>query len=204
VGRDGDLAQGIHQAAPSKHGLGLVILKGAYEGLTFYLDHCDETLPPELNYVSVEIYCLMTVENCSPPEWAWSFFEETVSALPVRYANVRSSEEFSAKNLINDAEGLRAVGVKLDVSLPGLYWLNYFGRPYIKFIGEDRLLSAPTFAARKVGNGVLLALDDSPLNWQSAAYREREAATITHIGRQYFFLKDEPGRRLIAPDFRAG
>jgi hypothetical protein len=104
---------------------------------------------------------------------------------------------------VRDEQGIRGLGRKLDVSLPGLYWLNYLGQPYLRLIGEDRLLSAPAFTTRKVGNGVLIALDESPLNWQSPIYKEREAAMIAHIGRDYFFLKDEPGRRLLAPHFQA-
>jgi hypothetical protein len=71
-------------------------------------------------------------------------------------------------------------------------------------MGEDRLLSSPAYEAKKVGDGVLVALDVSPLNWQSAAYKEREEQTLNHLGREFFFLKGEPGRPLTAPDFRAG
>lgn len=204
VGRGGDLSQAIQQAAPPRRGLGSAVLKGAYKGLIFYLDSCEETLPPELNYISVEVNRVMAVDDRAPPEWAKGFFEGIASLLPVRYGNVRLSEEFDAKNLIDDANGLRAVGVNLSVSLPGLYWLNYFGAPYVRLIGKDRLLSSPAYDAKRVGNGVLIALDVSPLNWQSAAYKEREAATISHIGRDYFFLKSEPTRQRVAPDFLIG
>jgi hypothetical protein len=205
VGRDGDLSQGIQQAAPLRHGFGVgsAILKGAYKGLTIYLDHCNETLPPNLNYISVELYRLAAVEDHTPPEWAWSFFEALVSVLPVRYGRANLDAEFRAKNLIDDTEGLRAVGVKLDVALPGLYWLNHFGAPYLKLIGKDRLLSAPVYQAKGAGEGVLIALDASPLSWESTAYREREQQAIGHIGPQFFFSKGDPERRTVAPDFRS-
>jgi hypothetical protein len=203
LGRERDLSQAIQQAAPPRRGLGSAVLKGAYKGLVFYLDSCEKTLPPELNYISIEVHRVMTVDDVPPPEWARSFFEWIVSALPVRYGNVSLSEEFDAKNLIDDAEGLHAVGVKLDVSLPGLYWLNYFGAPYVRLIGEESLLSSPAYETKKVGAGVLIALDFSPLNWESASYQEREEQTINHLGRRFFFLKGEPSRQLIAPDFRA-
>jgi hypothetical protein len=74
----------------------------------------------------------------------------------------------------------------------------------VRLIGEDRLLSSPAYEAKKLGGGVLVALDASPLNWQSAPYKEREEQTINHLGREFFFLKADPGRPLVAPDFRAG
>jgi hypothetical protein len=74
----------------------------------------------------------------------------------------------------------------------------------VRLIGEERLLSSPAYEAKKVGGGVLVALDASPLNWQSDPYNEREEQVINHLGRDLFFLKGEPGRRLVAPDFRAG
>jgi hypothetical protein len=71
-------------------------------------------------------------------------------------------------------------------------------------MGEDRLLSAPAHEAKKVGDRVLVTLDISPLNWQSPPYRKREEQMINYLGRRFFFLKGEPSRQLIAPDFQAG
>jgi hypothetical protein len=157
-----------------------------------------------LNHLSIEVLGLPIIEEQTFSDWAWNLFGNLPQQLPIRYGNGHLAEEFHTKNMVYEAGGARAVGVRLEEALPGLYWLNYFGGPYLKLIGEDRLLSAPAFAARQVGNGVLIALDSSPLNWQSAAYREREEATINHLGRDYFFLKAEPGRQLVAPVFRAG
>src|SRR5207302_286077 len=131
-------------------------------------------------------------------------FEDLPQQLPIRYANAHLSAEFDIKNMVHEAGRTRAVGVKLKEALPGLYWLNYFGAPYLRLIGEERLLSAPAYGAKKLGGGVLVALDISPLNWQSEAYKQSETATLSHVGRDYFFLKDEPARRLIAADFRQG
>jgi hypothetical protein len=206
VASAGSLAEAIDRASPVRQHIGVrsAVLKGAYKGISFFLVSCEETLPPEINRISIEVRRLMTIEGRAPAEWAWTFFEQAVTSLPVRYANAQLDDEWDAKNVINNAEGVRAVGVKLDVSLPGLYWLNYFGSSYLKLIGENRLLSSPAYAARKLSNGVLVALDTSPLNWQTPDYNVREQKTITHIGPEYFFLKGEPDRRLKAPDFRAG
>jgi hypothetical protein len=197
------LAKAVDHAAPVRQEIGVrsVVLKGAYNSIVFYLVSCTETLPPELNCITIDVCGAAWGEDRSLLGWAPDFFEEILKAISVRYATVHLSEEWDSKNLINDEQGTRAVGVKLDVSLPGLYWLNYFGRPYLDLIGEDRLLSAPALSARTLGNGVLVALDKSPVNWQTRAYREREEATIIHIGSDYFFLRDK-AYRPISPDFR--
>jgi hypothetical protein len=214
LNRHGDLCHAIEQAAPIRLGFGVgsAVLKGAYKGLTFYLDHSDPALPPASNGISVEIYCLARIEDRPASEWTKDFFEEAVSDLPVVYGRAHLVEEFEAKNHEEIVEigcdgsttkSVQSVGIFLQESLPGLYWLNYFGAPYVWLMGEDRLLSAPAYEAKKVGSGVLIALDVSPLDWQSgAAYKECEEQTLNHLGRKFFFLKGESGRCLTAPDFR--
>jgi hypothetical protein len=204
IPRDGSLFHAVNEVAPSRFGIGRAILKGTYKGLTFFLNSCNSTLPPELNYVKVEILDSSIIEDQPFSGWAQRFLESVPALLPVRYGNARLSEEFATKNLVHEGGRTYALGVRLAEGLPGLYWLNFFGKPYVRFIGEDRLLSAPAYEVKKVGNGVLIALNDSPLSWQSADYNEREINTINHIGRDLFFFKGEAERQLKAPDFREG
>jgi hypothetical protein len=97
---------------------------------------------------------------------------------------------------------VHAIGVFLEDSLPGLYWLNYFGPPYTKLFGKERLLSAPGFEVGEADGGVLVALDEVPMTWTGGEYRAREAAVIDHLGREFFFSKDTPERKTVAPEFR--
>lgn len=196
-----NLHQAVHLEAPPRRGLGSVVLRGAYKGVRIYLDSWEGTVPPELNAVSVEVVGIQAIEGQLPPVWSYSFFRALVAALPVRYANARLSEEFSAKNMIDDETGLRAVGVNLTESLPGLYWLNYFGKPYLDLVGEQRLLSSPAQFAQKIRSGVLLVLGESPFDWQSESYKERERAVLRHVGQDFFFSRSDPARQLVAPTF---
>jgi hypothetical protein len=202
VPRDGSLFNAILAKAPPKQGLGDAVLKGAYKGVTFFVDTCNSTLPPELNYLTVEVYRLPAVEELAFSDWAWKFFENVPQHLPTRYAKAHLAAEFDVKNMVHKGGSVQAVGVRLEEALPGLYWLNYFGKTYVRLIGEERLLTSPVYQTKQVGGGVLVALDDSPLNWKSAAYKEREERTINYLGREFFFLKGEPDRQLTAPDFR--
>ena len=123
--------------------------------------------------------------------------------LPVRYGHVHNSAEFNTKNMIDDQTGTRAIGRLLTDSLPGLYWLNLFGAPYLDLIGRERLLSAPAFEVNPVDDGVLLTLASAADAWERADYKDREQAVITHLGEEFFFSRHDPGRKTIAPDFDA-
>jgi hypothetical protein len=71
----------------------------------------------------------------------------------------------------------------------------------VALIGSERLLSAPAFEVKPVGEGVLLALDSKATAWKTPAYQEREAAVIDHLGKQFFFSRFEPDRKTVAPEF---
>lgn len=203
VGRGGRLHDCIHRVAAPKRGLGDAVISGAYQGLSFFLVHSDRTLPPELNEVAIEVYRLSTVENKTTSAWAREAFGAIVARLPIRYANAYADEEYYAKNMIDDETGVRAIGANITHATPGLYWLNFFGAPYVDLMGRERLLSAPAYEVKPVDDGVLIALDEAADGWQSEAYRRRERAVIAHLGEQYFFSRHDPERKTVAPDFRA-
>jgi hypothetical protein len=203
VGRNGRLFECIHRVATPKRGLGSAVLTGSYKGVSLFLNHCEGTLPPELNEMTIEVYDLSSVEGQSSSGWARQAIEAMSALLPVRYANVRTHEEYDAKNMIDDETGVRAIGAKITKATPGLYWLNFFGRAYVNLMGRERLLSAPAYEVKPIDDGVLIALDSSAEAWQTAAYRQREQAVIAHLGKQYFFSRHNPARQTVAPDFRA-
>ncbi len=203
VSQDRALYDCVYAVAPPKRGLGGVVLNGAYAGVSFYVYHCKKTYPPLLNRMSVEVIGLAAIEAQATSDWARGMFEAIVGQLPVRYGFARLDEEYYAKNMIDDETGARAIGADITDAVPGLYWLNYLGAPYLDLIGRERLLTSPAYEVKAVGDGVLLSLDSSPKAWQTAGYMEREADTIAHLGKQYFFSRWDPERQTVAPDFRA-
>jgi len=42
--------------------------------------------------------------------------------------------------------------------LPGIYWANFFGRPYIEFFGRDKLLATPCYEVREISKDLILLL----------------------------------------------
>jgi hypothetical protein len=203
VGLDGSLCGAAREAAPAEFGLSSIVISGSYEDLLFFVDGCDSTLPPELNRFSVEVVDRSTIEGRPLAEWARDFFAAVPAELPVRYANGWSSDEFDAKNLIMSPEVVKAVGVQIDRAVPGLYWLNYFGAPYVSLVGRQRLLSSPGHQVQAVASGVLIGLGSRPNDWNGQRYEQRERHVIAHLGEQYFFSKHDPEKDTRAPDFRS-
>ena len=203
VAQNDRLLDAVLKATSLRRGLGSATLKGAYEGISFFLDSCESTLPPELNHIAVEIEGLATVEGLAAEEWARQFFESLVTKLPVRYANGRSDAEYQAKNIVTDGGAVRAVGTLLEKALPGVYWLNFLGAPYIRTLGEHHLMKTPACTVKHVNSGILIALSSSPVEWQTANYKSCESQTIAHIGPNFVFSRLNPTERTMAPDFRS-
>ena len=42
--------------------------------------------------------------------------------------------------------------------LPGIYWANFFGRPYIDFFGREKLLATPCYEVRQINDDLILLL----------------------------------------------
>ena len=196
------LSDSVKLASPAKFGLGSAVITGAEKGIQIYLFSCRSTLPPELNYISIEA----TGEHLANPsdlsDWAVGIFRHLCSVMPVRYGCSYLAGEYCAKNLVRSGGKVEAIGVKLDYSLPGLYWLNFFGSPYVKLIGQDRLLSCPTERCLAEGHGVILQLSENPNYWETTDYAARVDMAIHHLGRDFFFLRAEPEFPTRAPNFR--
>jgi len=203
VGRTLRLFECVQQVAPPTDGIGSAELAGSYEDLSMYLQHGQTTLPPSNNQIAIEVYRRSSVEGQTVAEWAPRMFEALTIHLPVRYARACTNTEYAAKNMVDDEEGTWAIGADLLDAIPGIYWLNFFGPPYVDLIGRERLLSAPAHEVKTAGAGVLVALDSSPVAWKNADYRQRERDVVAHLGEQFFFSRFDPERKTIAPDFYA-
>jgi len=112
-----------------------------------------------------------------------------------------SHDEFRFRNLHDDSAGTWAMGRDVRRSLPGLYWLNLFGEPYVQLIGEDRLSSADAISVQKVGSGMIVEAYAHPDDWDSSDGRESHARIVRQLGSLFFFDRDKPEAETTAPDF---
>jgi len=145
--------------------------------------------------------CRARVDGMDAVAWSRRVLEQLCAALSPPHAYAHMLEEFDAKNISHEGGGTRAVGGDVSKALRGLYWLNFFGRPYRDLIGRERLLSAPGHEVTEIDDGVLLSLHENPRAWDNPEYRATERRVLEHLGPQYFFSKEEPNRKTVAPDF---
>ena len=197
------------QMGPSRYPRfsGSAELRGDGDALTIVI-HVDEYALAPLgrewifgNDVALQIR-RSQVEGVDAATWAGAVFRALCNALRPFHGDVHASDEWDTKNMSHEGGGLEAMGVDISRHLPGLYWLNFFGRPYCDLMGRERLLSAPAAEVREVGDGVVLRMADDPRQWASPEYKAVERRVLDHIGPQYFFSRDQPNRKTTAPDFR--
>ena len=190
------LPEAVAVKAVVRGGLGSVRIVGTDdESAEVTLVSSRQALPFESNRISIEF-----IEGTSEIAVvaANKILRALAAGIPLHYACAYIREERVHKNIVRDKEGIRAVGVNYEVSLPGLYWLNFFGPNYVALMGAEKLASAPG-QVEKIGNGYLVQRGAEPSQWKDL--RELEAGLLGHLGEQYFFSKDDPERKTVAPDF---
>lgn len=133
-------------------------------------------------------------------EWARELFVELARSPDVLWGAAWHDDEYRASNLHDEADGMWALGRDVRRSLPGLFWLNAFGRAYTDLIGTSTLASAPT-RVLDVGPSVVVEVYPSPAEWRGDASRRAHDAVLAHIGRQFFYERSSPDRATVAPDF---
>jgi hypothetical protein len=102
---------------------------------------------------------------------------------------------------MTEEPSIRAVGRDLGRYLPGVFWLNFFGRPYRRLIGDDRLRSAPASHVVMVDQGVLIGLGLEPTAWDSVESASAEQRVRDHLGASVFYSQAEPNRPTAAPQW---
>lgn len=85
----------------------------------------------------------------------------------------------------------------MTTSVPGIFWLNFFGRPYVELLGADKFRSAPCHRVEELPNGgFLLVLTPTAHEATSKDGRRCAEEVKQHLGIEYFFHPsdgDDPG-----------
>jgi hypothetical protein len=144
------------------------------------------------------------VEGRPVADWAEGTLTRLAGALGPVWGAAWDVDEYDAKVMSKDPSVSYAAGWDLGRYLPGLFWRNFLGAPYVGLLGRDRLLEAPDpAAAREVGDGVMVGLPGRPGDFDTDAYQAAEQAALDWLGREHFYdwavLGDRPTR---APDWR--
>jgi hypothetical protein len=74
-----------------------------------------------------------------------------------------------------------------------VFWLNYFGRPYVDLFGRETLLGAPAVWVRDFGEGVALSIAETPWESSAAAASRRAKDIKKALGTDAFADPRSPG-----------
>lgn len=138
------------------------------------------------------------VEGRNRATWLFEVFEMLCARLSPAWGSACHPDEYWLK-VMSDLPRIEAVGRDFGRFLPGVFWLNFLGKPYRKLIGDERLRSAPAPQAFSVDDGILISLASHPQGWSSPGYAEIEKQVRQHLGPQFFFSKSDGDRPTIAP-----
>jgi hypothetical protein len=138
------------------------------------------------------------VDGVPRQEWVFRLVEQLAVHTPMLWGAAYLRPEFADSNL-DTSHGATAIGRDMRTHLPGIYWLNVFGRPYLDLIGEQQLLAAPAAAARHVGDHVLVQAYPDARAWADNHAVRR--SVMAALGAEYFFDRHNPTAAYRAPDF---
>jgi hypothetical protein len=86
--------------------------------------------------------------------------------------------------------------------LPGVYWANLFGRPYIDFFGREKLLATPCHEVREISQDLIAVLaDDSPLSPQMLKDDEIVGGIKNYLNQKAFAGPRFPDEPCAVPKF---
>jgi hypothetical protein len=140
------------------------------------------------------------VDRSSGDTWLREAFEILCARLSPAWGFVGHPREYWVK-VMSDPPRIEAVGRDFGRFLPGVFWINFFGRRYRELIGSDRLLSAPAGRVAPIDEGVLIAIADDPATWDTVEYAVGEQRVRGYLGDELFFSKAEPERLTVTPDW---
>jgi hypothetical protein len=138
------------------------------------------------------------VEGSDRRDWVCRLIDELAAATTMVWVAAYLSPEFWRSN-IDTSRGVQAIGRDMRQSLPGVYWLNVFGRPYVDLIGERRLLDAPADMVDRRGEHVVIRAYRNAEDW--AAQHKTRHTLAAALGAEHFFDRDDPARQHRAPDY---
>ena len=142
------------------------------------------------------------VHGVGRQEWVARAVSEITDRTDVLWGAAYLNAEFQQSNLYQGPDGIHALGRDMRTSLPGIFWLNIFGEPYVELLGMARLLSIPAYGVHQSNQQVIMQAYEDAATW--ADQRATKRALIAAIGADFFFDRDDPDGPHRSPDFGLG
>jgi hypothetical protein len=152
------------------------------------------------NHIALQVFG-SRLEGRKTTEWIPPLFKRLCDELDPVWAHAETDAEFYAKAMFDEDGSVHAIGIDHSRYLRGLFALNYFGEIYTELIGRDRLTSIPCGRVEEVASGVLVETMSLETDLSTAEACVCQETILEHLGRQFFFSREDPDRPSVAPDW---
>jgi hypothetical protein len=121
--------------------------------------------------------------------------DELFAELELDYGRICLSDDFDAKNIVKNyrdpqgrLEPRHVIGVKeWPACLPGIYWINYFGRKYLEQGLNTSFYDKDIELTHLGESGIRLQLAERPDYFRLNGSDALENRTMDRLGREWFF-----------------
>jgi hypothetical protein len=92
------------------------------------------------------------------------------------------------------------VGTDIKKHIPGIYWKTLFGKPYVDWIGKEKIIKAPCFKINELTNGsVELQAYENPEDYNTETAMQQVKKIKDYLGNDIFFDIADIDRKTKAP-----
>jgi hypothetical protein len=192
---------------PFKRPVGTVELRGGDRDLTVVVTSDEMVLSPVGGKRNLGNQIIVQVRDAAARnrfggEWVGELFTALCEQLSPAWGSAGTVDEYWAK-VMTDSPAIEAVGRDFGRYLPGLFWLNFFGRRLCDHLGERHLIATPAHVVRRINAGVLIGFSAEPGQWQTPEYQAGQAWGRRHLGEDLFFDRTRSSGRVIVPAWDA-
>lgn len=134
------------------------------------------------------------------------FFINFMKVLEVDFGFFTPEDDYEKKNHLVTRDAIstssRFIGDDPEKCLPGMYWVNYFGKLYVDWFTEQKFLTLPAGTKTKLTNGayVVQCGEKPPLPGETEN-QVIEQQAIEHLGSGAFFDIRRLDRKCVTPIF---
>ena len=161
--------------------------------------------PDQVFLTKIDFWIDTKVLKVTSPEYLRQFFIDLFLVAEGDYGFMTLEADNKNKNYLITRERLgqrmRYVGRDLEKCLPGVYWINIFGREYVDWFGRERLASVPCFRREELKDGSVLVQSAEDMHYFETEEAINAEKIIDHLGRDAFFDIKQPERACRVPDF---
>lgn len=106
-------------------------------------------------------------------------------------------------NAYHDSNSIYSSGLDYKTCLPGIAWMNLFGKPYVDMFGRDVIETSPCKVEEFAENCFMLLTAEEPIR-ANPELLEIQERVKDHLGRDAFDRKDPCKTFLTMEDLKAG